>query len=164
MKKIFLFAVLIVSVNWQGQADDFEDAAIEFLEVSNTVKPSLKMMDRMLRTLSPSMIDQMHQQFTDQGKPIKRSDVVDLIQQYREQVVIRFGEELVPLMVSELRNFFSVEELTKMTQIMKTPVLQAYYEKVPDIMASAQSAGEQLGAKLGQEVMLELINKNPKFR
>jgi len=106
----------------------------------------------------------MHQQFNATGKSVTRKDVEGLVVEYRNRVVERFAEELVPIMVDQLRLHFTDQEIDDLNRLMATPEFQAYAQKLPAVMATAQKAGEQMGAKIGMEVMTSLIAANPKFQ
>jgi len=163
MLKILSIAVLLLATGATVKADDFSDQAMKMLEVGNTIKPTLDMMDRMLVTMSPNLVQQIELGFSTQGKSVDHQDVVDLVNEYRKEVVVRFSGELAPIMVEELRKQFTLEEVMAITEVMETPAFKLYTDRVPAIMASAQSVGEQVGTKIGKEVMQELIQNNPKF-
>ena len=145
-------------------ADDFDLEITRFLKLSNSVQPSLDMMDNMLLTMSPNMIEQISRKLADSGKVVAKEEVVELVRRYRENVVVRFGAELEPLLGTELRKHFTLSEIISINELMEMPAFQAYAEKLPVIAESARKAGASLGEKIGTEVMLELIAKNPAFQ
>jgi|GEM_PF-6534802 len=162
MKIFFALIMLITCAVAPAQADEFEDRAIEMLELSNTIQPSLNLMDTMLEGMAPMMVQQMYSKVSCKG--VSKEEVNGLVGEFRVRTVKRFGEELVPLMVNELRKHLTLEQVSALVDLMKTPAYQAYAEKTPEIMQTRQKAGEMLGQRIGLEVMNELMAENPKFQ
>ncbi|MFC4348225.1 DUF2059 domain-containing protein [Kordiimonas lipolytica] len=164
MRNIAVIAALLIGLSAAVAADEFEEKALRIIELDNTTQPSIDMMDEMIRSLQPMMINQMYQDFTDQGKAVKRETVVKLVNEWRELVIVEFSEKMTPLLVKEYRKHFSVEEMDQMIQIMETPAYQTFSSRTPEIMKSAGDAGERLGQELGQKIMLDLLEKYPDLR
>lgn len=164
MNKYFKYIFCVLLFAAPASADEYSDKVREILELSNTIQPSIEMADSMLESMATQNINQMYQAFLDQGKNISRNDVVELYNSYRKEFIAAFGENVVSLMIEPYRNNFSMEELDELISLMQSPTFQKFTIKMPQLVAASQKAGEQFGLQKGQEIMIRLIQENPKFQ
>ncbi len=163
MRLLIIVFGLTLALGQHAGADEFDTEAQRFLIATNSVEPSIDMMDDMLQTLAPTMVDQIYQGMSQQGKDVGREDVVALVDEYRQELKVRMRSEIIPAMIGEFRKHFSLDEMRELNELAEMPAFKNYAAKLPAIMASSHQTGEALGTRLGAEVMQELIAKNPMF-
>ncbi len=164
MRCLFQIILLVVLSSYTVTADDFEDEVLRTMKLTNAIQPTMKLMDQSLATMSPMLIDQMFQQYTDEGKAVKRDEVVELITEWRKRFIERVASKLTPLLTEEYRKFFTLGEIRELNELFEQPVFRAYAAKTPEMMAAVGKAAERLGQQLGGEVLEELTSENPKFQ
>lgn len=161
--KAFLVALsLTLSTSTVCLADAFEEKAIEVLRLSNSIEPSLDVMDQMMKSMKPILFRQLIPQIGKNG--ITESDVNDLIDEFGDRFIARFQERLIPLTVDEMRKHVTLQELEELAELMRHPAYQRYAAKLPDIMKSMMHTSQQEGRVLGGAVMMELLEEYPKFK
>lgn len=164
MRFIFRILLLLLVSSGTAKADEFEDEVIKMLSLSNTLEPTITVMEDMLKSLSPAMIDQLSLQYEDQGSNVTRDDVRGLVQQWRSRFIERVREELIPVFVEATRSSMSLEEVRALNELLDTPVYRKYANKMPQLTADIARAAEKMGERLGLEIMQELVDENPRFR
>lgn len=164
MRQLFKVTLFFLFFSHYAAADDFDDEVLRMMELTNAVQPTITLMEQSLANMSPLVIDQMFQQYTDEGKAIKRNEVVELIAEWRKRFIDRITSELVPLLTEEYRKVFTLEEIKELNELLEQPVFRAYAEKTPALMQAIGKAAEKLGQQLGGEVLEELTLENPKFQ
>lgn len=158
-----LTATLIAFFGLSANADDFEVEASRTIELTNSFEPTIKSIENMLQTMSPMMINQIYQEYSDQGKEIPRSEVSEFVNEWRARFVERSRIQLRPVLIEGYRKFLSLEEIKELNQLLESPIFQRYAAKTPELMAAIEASAGRVGERLGLEIMQELKAENPKF-
>ena len=145
-------------------ADDYSDAVRELIVVSNSMEPAFIMMDGVFDQMAPVMIVQMEADLRKAGKSVSQDDVVAFIEDFIARLIPRVQEQILTVVIENYRKFLSIEEVTELTALMRAPIYQKYAARLPDITASAQSVGMELGKNVGNEVYQEVLKDYPQFQ
>lgn len=159
--KLFLASVFFSS---SATADQFEDEARRLLDLSNSIEPMVVVMEELMTSQAPVMGQQIYQGMRSEGKNVTREDVNQLVADFREQLVQRFRTEMIPLAIEQYRKHFTLEEIVAVNALLEQPAYQTFAKKLPALTQSANEAGQELGRRIGEETMQQLIAINPKFQ
>ncbi|TNE66935.1 MAG: DUF2059 domain-containing protein [Alphaproteobacteria bacterium] len=164
IKHFMRTAVLLVMLAPAAHADEFADEVKELLDLSHSLEPSVKLMDQMFRSMTPLLKTQLSTSLKQQGKSYHEEDLDNFLDDFRVRAVARFSEKLVPAITEQYRLHFTLDELQQLTELMKTPVFQAYASKIPAVMESLQTKGQKLGQEVAMEVVGEMMKDYPMFQ
>ena len=105
---------------------------------------------------------------TDNIRPVLRQsfppgDYRDkLIDLFLERFQAKVGvEELMSLSIPIYDKYFSQEEIRSMIRFYETPLGQKTIQVLPQLMEEMRKKGEELGSKLGEQAMTEVLAEHP---
>ena len=158
-------AVLVLMVgSMAAYGDEFEDKTIEMLKVSNSLQPSIDMMEKMFETMAPVMERNIQASLQVEGKTVSRAAIATFVAEFKVRFIDRVSGELQRSMVDVYRDHFTLAEINALLEVMKTPAFQAYAQKLPKVMAAGMETGQQLGMQVAQQVMAEMQAENDLFK
>lgn len=73
-------------------------------------------------------------------------------------------ETLVGLVIPVYDKYLSDEEVKGMIQFYSTPLGKKMIEVLPKLMAESEEAGQQWGAQIGRQSMIEVLQEHPDLR
>lgn len=73
-------------------------------------------------------------------------------------------EMLVELVIPVYDKYLSDEEVKGMIQFYSTPLGKKMIEVLPKLVAESEEAGEQWGAQIGRQSMVEILQEHPDLR
>lgn len=147
--------LLAVSLLWPGQAPA-QTPSPEALAAAKEFMVASKMADQ-ITTAYPLIMQQLKPLIT-RGNPLAERDF-DALMPLMAKAMDMHMEGYLNAGAQIYARHFTTEEIKQLTAVYRTPVMEKFLQKQPDIAKETMALGQQFGRAVGQDIQHRMIEE-----